>query len=178
MEVDGVSGNSGLYFQAAQAAQAEQAREKEKSRRLSKIPFAEVLKKSHEELELQESGLPKEIAGMAPEDAVVYLKDAADIAADKLKAKQLPENFAVYRQKVSQFMRYIVKNNFVLKEHLRFRSNPKRLLSKPNPYIQVAIVNQKLDDMARWLISSHHTTLGLLARVDEINGLLVDMLAM
>ena len=60
-------------------------------------------------------GLPIEIASMTEEEAVIFLKDAADIAADKLRKSQMPDVYADYRLKVSQFLRYIVKNNFEIK---------------------------------------------------------------
>ncbi len=178
MGVDSVNQNQGLYFVAAQsaglsAARAQQSSKTEKSKRKT---FASALQRSHAEHELEAAGLPKEIAGMEPDEAIVYLKDAADIAADKLKECMLPENFKNYRQKVTQFMRYIVKNNMAVKQHMRYRSNPKRRLTL-NPHVQVVIINQKLDEFARWLLSSHKDTLRLLAKIDEINGLLVDLLA-
>lgn len=178
MSVDSVNQNQGLFFAAAQTANMEalKARQKEKSIQSRRKSFVSALQKSHEEHELEAAGLPKEIAGMEPEDAVVYLKDAADIAADKLKDCMLPENFAEYRQRVSQFMRYIVKQNIAVKQHMHYRSNPKRRM-KLNPHVQVVIINQKLDEIARWLLNSHRDTLRLLAKIDEINGLLVDLLA-
>ena len=181
MDMDGVSSSvnnaSGLYFAGLQGAQ-EQLRAKKKAG-VSKAPrssFASVLQRTHEERELEEAGLPKEIVGMDSADAVIYLKDAADIAADRLKARQTPENFAEYRKKVTQFMRYIVKYNFKRVQKKHYRSNPKRHL-KLNDYVQIQVVNQKLDEMARWLISSHRDTLGMLSRIEEISGLLVDLMA-
>lgn len=178
MSIDSVNQNQGLYFAAAQSANLEalKAKQKEKTIQAKKKPFMSALQKSHEEHELMAAGLPKEIAGMEPEDAVVYLKDAADIAADKLKESMLPENFANYRQKVTQFLRYITKNNFTVKQYMHYRSNPKRRI-KLNPHVQIVVINQKLDDIARWLIASHNDTLRLLAKIDEINGLLVDLMA-
>ena len=100
--------NQGLYFSAAQAAAAktaQAAKKQEKPAKAKKSVFASAMEKLQIENQLLEDGLPVELAGMEPEEAVVYLKDAADIAAETLKASQLPENFADYRKKVSQFMR-------------------------------------------------------------------------
>ena len=177
MDIDSLNQNQGLYFAAAQsAAAAVRPQQKEKSDKSKRKTFASALQRSHAEHELMAAGLPKEIAGMEPDEAIVYLKDAADIAADKLKECMLPENFKNYRQKVTQFMRYIVKNNMAVKQHMRYRSNPTRRLTL-NPHVQVVVINQKLDEFARWLLSSHRDTLRLLAKIDEINGLLVDLLA-
>jgi len=94
--------NSGLYFNAAQAAASEaarQAQEKKKSEKTKKTAFSSAFEKAQAEHQLISEGLPPEIAGMSAEEAVVFLKDAADIAAEKLKSSQLPENFADYRKK-------------------------------------------------------------------------------
>ncbi len=179
MALDNVLNTSqSLYFAAVQSANAEQmrAKKKEEAKKVAKSPFAQALQKTHEEQELLAAGLPKEIAGMSTEDAVIFLKDAADIAAERLKMATLPENFAEYREKVSQFMRYIVKYNFQIKQHMRYRSNPKRRL-KLNPHKQIVVINGKLDELARWMISSHRDTLIMLAKLEEINGLLVDLIA-
>ncbi|MBQ3799203.1 MAG: YaaR family protein [Treponema sp.] len=173
----GVSNSTGLYFAGLQGAQEKlRSKKKEEVRKASRSSFVTALQRSHEERELEEAGLPKEIVGMDSADAVIFLKDAADIAADKLKGRQTPENFADYRKKVTQFMRYIVKYNFKRVQKKHFRSNPKRHL-KLNDYVQIQVVNQKLDEMARWLISSHRDTLVMLARIEEISGLLVDLMA-
>jgi len=174
----GLGNTQSLYFAAVHSAAAEQmrAKKKESVKKTGKSAFATALQRSHDEKELIEAGLPKEIVGMDSEEAVIFLKDAADIAADRLKARQTPENFSEYRKSVTQFMRYIVKYNFKRTQKKHFRPNPKRML-KLNDYVQITVINTKLDEMARWLISSHHDTLKMLARIDEISGLLVDLMA-
>jgi uncharacterized protein YaaR (DUF327 family) len=39
------------------------------------------------------------------------------------------------------------------------------------------VINQKLDEMAQWLLHSHADTLQMLAKIEEVNGLLVDLMA-
>ncbi|MBR6078941.1 MAG: YaaR family protein [Treponema sp.] len=168
--------NSGLYFNAAQATAneaARQAQKKNKTEKPKKSIFSSAFEKAQAEHQLISEGLPPEIAGMSMEEAVVYLKDAADIAAEKLKSSQMPDVFADYRKKVSQFMKYIVKNNFNVVHHTRA---PKRG-RKMAPQTQIVIINQKLDEMAQWLLHSHAETLQMLAKIEEVNGLLVDLMA-
>ncbi|MBO4320207.1 MAG: YaaR family protein [Treponema sp.] len=175
--MDGVdSVSSGLYFNATQLAAAENARKankKEKSGEVKKSAFATAFEKSRMEHQLQMEGFPVEIAGMEVEEAARYLKDAADIAADKLKECQMPDVFADYRKKVSQFMRYVVKNNFTIEQH----AVPGRKGRKVQPKTQVVVINQKLDELARWLLKGHSETLLMLKKIDEISGLLVDLMA-
>ncbi len=182
MELEGINqGTQGLYFNAAQSASLREAarlkKEKEaaKASKVKKSAFANALERSQEEYKLKQDGLPPEIAGMEVEEAVVYLKDAADVAAEKLKACQMPEYFSDYREKVSQFMRYIVKTNYVVEKEKRLgRTRRNRPLAE---YTKISQVNKKLDEMAQWLLHSHKDTLEMLAKIDEIRGLLVDLLA-
>ena len=175
--MDGVdSVSSGLFFNATQFAAADNARKtnkKEKTGQVKKSAFATALEKSRLEHQLQMEGFPVEIAGMEVEEAARFLKDAADLAADKLKECQMPENFADYRKKVSLFMRYVVKNNFTIEQHAR----APRKGRKVQPQTQVVVINQKLDELARWLLTGHSETLLMLKKIDEISGLLVDLMA-
>lgn len=173
--------SQGLFFAANQATSAQAALNAKKSQKQEKAgtikrgSFQNAMEKAEEENSLLSAGLPIEIAGMDAEDAVIFLKDAADVAADKLRSEMTPTNFAEYREKVSQFMRYIVKNNFAVTSRKRPGLNRK---GKPfAPQMQIKIIDQKLDEMAAWLLSSHKDTLKLLAKVDEINGMLIDLMA-
>ncbi len=164
-----------LYFAATQAASQQAAKQAKQSEKTSKTSFTSSLKKLAEEAELSAAGLPKEIAGMDEEEAIIFLKDAVDIASDQLKLSQSPENLEKYREKIGQFMKYIVKNNFEILEKRRFAKNRRgRPLS---PYYQVQVINQKLNNLASDLLYNHSKNLNLLAKIEEINGLIVDLLA-
>jgi hypothetical protein len=79
--------------------------------------------------------------------------------------------FADYRKKVANFLRYIQKNNFeVIKRERRTRTRSRE------PQFIITAVNEKLDEMARWLLSTHRDAFNMLAKVDEIKGLLIDLL--
>ena len=168
----------GLFFAATQASSAQtavQAKKQEKTERTKKTPFNKALDKATEEQTLLQEGLPLEIAGMTPEEAIVFLKDAADIAGNKLRESMLPSNFVEYRQKVSQFMKYVVRNNFEILKHER--NGRTRKGKRLEPQTQILIINRKLDEMAEWLLRDHKDNLQMLAKVDEIKGMLVDLMA-
>lgn len=178
MEIDGLG--QSLYFNAAQlagqsAVKSNKSSDSQKTVKASKKKFASALEQSRAEYELVQDGFPAEIAAMEIEEAVVFLKDEADMAGDKLRESQLPENFAEYRKKVSRFLRYLAKNNYEVKKRQRpgFTKKGKPL----NPQTQVFVINQKLDDLAKWMLSSHRDTLHMLAKIDEIQGMLVDLMA-
>ena len=113
MGVEGL--NSNLYFAQAQtlAVQNAQAQSKEKTEKADKSKkkmFANAFEKSRREMELVREGFPAEIAEMDVEEAAIYLRDAADIAADVLREHQTPAEYADYRKKITQFMKFVVKN--------------------------------------------------------------------
>lgn len=171
--------NTSLYFNAAQTA-ATEAKKKEKSSSANstkKVTFGKLLEASNdsEKSFLIEQGLPLEIAGLSEEEAVVFLKDSVDIAGDELLERMTSEAFSNYRTKVKQFIGYIIKNNFSISRHKRAGFNRK---GKPrDPAIQVQVINQKLDSLASDLLYNHMDKLKILAKVGEINGLLVDLYA-
>lgn len=174
MEIDNVGFNTGLLFQQAQTLQAQEAAksEKNKSLKTKKTAFASALEKAREEMELVRAGFPKEIAGKSVEEAGDYLKDLADMAGEALKETPTPENFADYRKKVSTFLKFVQKNGYdIKKREMRGRR------ARRDPQVTVSVVNQHLDEIARWLLNSHRQTFKMLSKVDEIKGLLVDLMA-
>lgn len=166
-----------LFFAASQAAasqqMAQQAKKIEKKEKTS--AFASVFEKKREENNLLSEGLPPEIAGMSDDEAIVFLKDAMDLAGDELKQKQNLEAMEKYRKKVGQFMKYVARNNFEIITKRRFGRNRK---GKPvDPYVQIQIINQKLNQLANEMLILHGSNLRLLSRLEEVNGMIVDLLA-
>ncbi|MCR5217272.1 YaaR family protein [Treponema sp.] len=173
MQID----STGLFFSAANSAAmaGAQVSKEQKSSKIKKKSFASALEKSAYESELIQEGFPIEIAEMETEEAAVYLRDEAEKAADALRQSQMPDKFADFRKKVSVFMRYIEKNNFEVKVKQRKGFNSK---GQPlPPRVQIKIINKDLDEMAAYFLSSQKDTLKMLAKLNEISGLLVDLLA-
>lgn len=86
-----------------------------------------------------------------------------------------PSKYADYRQKVSQFIKYIVKNNYIIEKHKRVGRSVK---GKPlAPQTQIVVLNKKLDELAEWFLHTHRDNILLLQKMDEIRGLIVDLMA-
>lgn len=164
-----------LYFAATQAASQQQAQQAKKAEKKEKSAFASAFEKRKAEASLVSEGLPPELAGMSEEEAIVFLKDAMDMAGDELKARQDLASMEKYRRKVSQFMKYVAKNNFEIISKKRFGRNRK---GRPvDPYIQVQVIDQKLNQLASEMLILHGANLNLLAKVEEIQGLIIDLMA-
>ncbi len=176
--------NSSLYFSAASLASKEAQKEQRriKSEKVKKSAFEKAFKTQQEVAELVSSGLPVEIAGLSIEDAVNYLKDAVDTAADKLSDCTTEMNVLSFKKAVGQFVKYIEKNNYEIKKRKRLGEIRIKTVyfeeRRPrNPLVNIQIIDNKLDELARMVLQNHSDKIKLLAKIDEIKGLLVDFLA-
>ena len=73
-------------------------------------------------------------------------------------------------------MRYLEKNNFEVVKIQR-RGINRRTKKKLDPRVQVKIINMKLDQLASDMLFNHRNNLALLARLEELNGLIIDIIA-
>lgn len=168
-------GAQSLYFAATQAASQQLAQQAKKTEKKQKSSFASSLSVHQEKARLLSEGLPAELAGMSEEEAIIFLKDELDMAGDELKLRQNLETMEKYRKKVSQFMKYIVKINYnfiTTREQKKLRSG--RVIK---PMYQIQIINQKLNQLASEMMILHGANLNLLAKVEEIQGLIIDLMA-
>lgn len=173
--VEATSGS--LYFAAAaSAAQNQAARETQKQNEQKKISkgFSSLVKDKQEEQQLVADGLPPEIANMTMDDAVDFLKDELDMAGDDLGINATPQAFDRYKKAVGQFIKFLAKNNYTVNVQKRFgRTRSGKVLK---PVYQIGVINEKLDKLAYDIWYNHLDKLQMLAKVHEINGLVVDML--
>ena len=159
-----------------------------------KLDFGKLLK--GEEVEepqfvAEGLGLPAEVAAMSIDDAAVYLADAVSMDGDKFAEEQTQENLEKFKQSVSQFIKFVISNNYDITTHAKTRRRgqsiqPSRLFyfsnysvppTKRPPKVSIEIINQKLDALARETLSNQMNNLKLLAQVNEIKGLIVDLMS-
>jgi uncharacterized protein len=88
------------------------------------------------------------------------VKDNADISA-----------FVIYRKLLAQLLNEVASNAYVTSRTGAFDSKGRHKV-----FIVIKSVNKKLDDMAREILSQQSDSIKLLQMVDDIRGLLVDML--
>lgn len=194
-EIDSLGSN--FYFSGLQNATNEAVKRNQKKEEISKsrkTKFSDLLK-TKEETEPQFSviGLPPEIAEMTIDEAAIYLKDAVDNAGNDLSDNVTTENIQKFKSAVSQFITFVVNNNFeVLSRRKKNRYTSKDLMvpSRTNffsnyslpphrvdPKYQINIINEKLDELTRATLEGNMNNLKILAQVDEIKGLIVDLMS-
>ena len=175
------------YYGGLQNATSQAAKEskKEKIDSSKKIKFSELLKaKNQGNSNIEAAGFPPEIAEMSLEDAAVFLKDAVDLAGNDVAASASTENLLKFKKSVKQFIEFVVLKNYEVKTKKRHGvSQPMQYFSKYNekvrpkdPRMIVTTINEKLDAMTRAMLIDQKNNLQLLAQVNEIKGLIIDLM--
>ena len=97
--------------------------------------------------------------------------DAIHSIGDLIRENANYETIGKYRTAVRSFMRYVMTHALSVEER---RSSPNILRQKK--YTLVKIIDQKLERLASGVLLNQYDTLKILSKVDEINGLLVDLI--
>lgn len=181
--------NSALYWTASTVA-ANEAKKEQQSKtsaaaKTKKSSFASAVQKNVEINELIQSGLPEEIAGLSSEEAVIYLKDQIDIAGDEVLQKMDMVSFNKFKKSISNMLKYLEKYNYKIKVVKRKGYTISQGSFGPflhevhekKPYVQIRIIDEKLDHLAQEILKSHADKIKILANIDEIKGLVVDFFA-
>ena len=195
-EIDSLGSN--YYYSGVQNASHETIKRNTEKKEINKTAgskrtsFQKLLRGEEvEEPQFIADGLPVEVRSMSIDDAAVYLADAVSMAGNDFSEEQSQENLEKFKTAVSQFIRFVVVNNFevnIAAKKRRFGKNgqPSRMFffsdysvppTKPKPKYSIEIINQKLDALARETLSAQSDNLKILAQVNEIKGLIVDLLS-
>ena len=159
-----------------------------------KLDFGKLLKgEETEEPQFVAEGLnlPTEVAAMSIDDAAVYLADAVSMAGNNLSENLTKENVEQFKTSVQQFVRFVVANNFEVNSKRKMRKGkPLIVPSRTNffsnyslpphvvdPKYQIQVINEKLDALTRETLSNQMNNLKILAQVNEIKGLIVDLMS-
>ena len=119
------------------------------------------------------------------EETLNYLMDEVRSAGDDLRNRPLPDEIIRYKQAVRNFMHYVVENcysleheegipNFLKPGYKGPRGTSEAMKGKR--HTKIMVIDKKLEDMAAMLLSSQMPQLEIAARLEEIKGLLIDLL--
>jgi uncharacterized protein YaaR (DUF327 family) len=167
-KIDFPGGLSALFNPAAYTAvktETKKANNKSSVRDTQRARFSKVLESTTQEAM---EALPVQSAS---EEALQELLEDVHSSGDDLKNRPFPEEIKHYKKAVRNFLHYVVENGFALEE-----SSSGTNLLKRKKFTMVQVVDQKLEHLAAGIMAGQTTQLELLARIDEIAGILVDLL--
>jgi len=197
-EIDSLGTNyyySGVQNASNEAIKRNTKKEEVKKAGGKKVSFAKLMQgEEAEESQFVTEGLnlPPEVAAMSIDEAAVFLADAVSMAGNALSENLTQENLDQFKTSVRQFITFIVNNNFEVKNHkqqLRPKKGqlpPSRLFyfsdynvrpKTTETRFKIDVINKKLDELARETLSNQSGNLNLLAQVNEIKGLIVDLMS-
>jgi uncharacterized protein YaaR (DUF327 family) len=114
----------------------------------------------------------EDLAEDDPRRGIEDLLDAVFVSGDQLKKGPTLEAIKEYRHRVREFVRYAVGRSIVVEETTSGTNILKR-----KRFTLVKVIDQKLEALAASVLSSQRDQLAILAQIDEINGLLVDLVS-
>ena len=128
--------------------------------------FRSVLKGADEaEKSLAAEGIP------FSEAAASELLDSVHVAGEDLKRDANPESVKAYKLAVRNFVHYVVEHAYDVVE----KSSGGSIL-KRKKFTTVVVIDERLERLAAEVVSAQRDKLDILRRLDEIHGLLVDLL--
>ncbi len=163
-KVDFPDGSSPFFNPVAYSGvKRDEKKVKEKSRT---APFARLLDSAAAETAEAEG-----VGHVEPSDeALQALLDEVHQVGEELQAKPFPENIRRYKSAVRSFLHYIVENGYTAQERMSGTNILKR-----KKFTLLQVVDRKLEQLAAGILAGQRSRLEILARVEEINGLLVDL---
>jgi uncharacterized protein YaaR (DUF327 family) len=113
--------------------------------------------------------LPRELP--LSEDSLHELLDGVHSAGDALTKRPFPPEIKAYKDAVRNFVHYVVENGFDTEEQISGINILKR-----KRYTQVQVIDKKLEELAAGILRGQVNQLEILAKQEEIKGLLVDLM--
>jgi len=174
--------DTSLYMNPSAYSNVKDEKKTKNARRGEKVDFSKIL----DDLRSKTADELGPLANLpVSEDSVNMLMDDVRSTGDTLLSRPYPEEIMRYKQAVRSFINYVVKNNFsfdheeglpaFLKPGFKGRRGTPEA-RKGMGYTKIQVIDKKLDDLAAMLLSSQVRQLELMSRLEEIKGLLIDLL--
>jgi uncharacterized protein YaaR (DUF327 family) len=104
------------------------------------------------------------------QEAVEELLDEVHSTGDLLKENPTVDVVQAYKKAVRDFIHYVVDRAYSVEQ----KSSGRNVL-KRNIYYRVSVIDESLERLAAEILRNQRDKLEILRRVDEINGMLVDL---
>ena len=166
-----------LAAQAAGKKNPESAPLSSRSEKKKRLSFESlILAQKEEDDDVPLLSLPPEIASLPESEILSSLLDNVSESGEALKERPFPDNIVRYKEAVRNFMKFVVSRAYK-KETSKGIIIRKGLDVTQKEYTQIQVIDEKLERLAAGILSNQKDKLAILAAVEEINGLLVDLLS-
>jgi uncharacterized protein YaaR (DUF327 family) len=149
-------------------AEPKKTKDKPSSRKSQSLRFSGILERVTQHT-VQEAGVADEPP--VSEETVKNLLDEVHTAGDDLKNRPLPEEIKRYKKAVKDFLHYVVKNGYTTEKQVSGAN-----LLKRKKFTLVQVVDAKLEQLAAGTLAGQIAQLEMLHRLEEITGMLVDLM--
>ena len=95
--------------------------------------------------------------------------DAIIRAGNDLARSPTKKNLAKYKERIREFLKFVEKKLYKVADNMDFSTN------KPRLHVIAEKIDEKLEDLTNALLAAERPTLNIMARVGEINGLILDL---
>ncbi len=133
--------------------------------------FFSSLLKSGERADIDGTELSGVFHNGVLEESLEEMLDSIHSIGEKIRENANYETVSNYRNAVRAFIKHVVSSALAVEEK---HSSPNILRQKK--FTLVKVIDQKLERLASGVLMNQHDTLDILAKIDEINGLLVDLI--
>ena len=140
----------------------------EKKKKALKTGFFSVLDHTSQQVDNQNIELEPEINST---EELGELLDYVHQVGEDLKTNTNVSNIMKYKTVVKRFIKIIVNKSLIIEEH----SSGINILKRKR-FTIIQVINKKLERLAAGVLHEQREQLEILRKVDEINGLLVDLL--
>lgn len=148
---------------SAESRKTSGASRREKTAKVKKRSFASFFEKAEK--------TPNPEALPVSDESLHLLLDEVHNQGDLLSKRPFPQEIQDYKQAVRNFIHYVVKNCFLAEEHQSGAN-----LLKRKKFTLVQVIDKKLEELAAAIMRGQENQLSILAKTDEIRGLLVDLM--
>ena len=130
--------------------------------------FSHLIESAAEECEVA----PENLDDAERRRGIEELLDAVFSAGDRLKKTPTSDAIKEYRQKVKAFVKFAVAHSIAVEETTSGANILKR-----KRFTMVRVIDEKLESLAVSVLAAQRDQLAILAQIEEINGMLVNLVS-
>ncbi|MDR1307151.1 MAG: DUF327 family protein [Treponema sp.] len=171
--------NPAAYGEAAAEARRAKPGGPDKTGKSRKSAGKDGVKKKNFASFFETPALPRELP--LSEDSLHELLDTVHSAGDALAGRPFPPEIKAYKEAVRNFVHYVVENGFDTEEQTSSVNISREKIGGANivkrkKYTLVQVIDKKLEELAAGILRGQIQQLEILAKQEEIKGLLVDLM--